>query len=241
MHENLLYQHVFKPTRYRVGESPNILDLVLTNEDGMVEKIEYLPGIGLSDHIRIQFETKLYTDRRDSLKPRLNLYRGDYANMVADLSGTDWDSRLENRSFDEAYSVFKDILQASIDLHIPNTRKKACKKNLYTTSEVKRLSKKKRASWDRYTASRDVVDYARYAAIRNDIRRLTRRLRYEFESNLVQDIKQNPKSFWKYVNSRLKTRTTIGDLKRTDGTMTSSNKEKASAVCLRKKIPTTCQ
>ncbi|KAI8484062.1 hypothetical protein Bbelb_381800 [Branchiostoma belcheri] len=230
VHENLLYQHVFKPTRYRPGEVPNVLDLVLTNEDGMVENIEYLPGIGQSDHIRLQFEIKLYTERKDNSKPRLNLYRGDYASIAADLAGIDWDTRLENKSFDEAYSDFKNVLQASIDSHIPRTSKKSSKRNLFATLEVKKLSKKKRASWDRYTISGDEVDYARYSATRNDLRSLTRRLRYDFESNLVRDLKQNPKSFWRYVNSRLKTKTTIGDLKKADGTMTSSNKEKADTL-----------
>jgi len=230
VHENLLYQHVFKPTRYRPGELPNILDLVLTNEDGMVENIEYLPGIGHSDHIRLQFETRLYSERKDNPTPRLSLYRGDYVNMAADLSGIDWDTRLMDKSFDEAYSDFISILQTSITSHIPLTSKKSCKKNLYSTPAVKSLSKKKRSSWDRYTASGDEVDYARYAALRNDLRKLTRKLRYEFESNLVRDVKRNPKSFWKYVNSRLKTKSVIGDLKMADGTMTTSSKEKADTL-----------
>ncbi|XP_019622026.1 PREDICTED: uncharacterized protein LOC109468213 [Branchiostoma belcheri] len=229
VHENLLYQHVFKPTRYRPGELSNILDLVLTNEDGMVENIEYLPGIGQSDHIRLQFKVKVYAERNGNTKPRPNLYRGDYASMAADLSGINWDTRLKNKSFDEAYSDFIDVLQASIDSHVPLSNEKTSKKNLYTTQEVKRLSKKKRANWDHYTITGDEVDYAWYTATRNDLRKL-RRLRYEFESNLARDIKQNPKSFWKYVNSRLKTKTTIGDLKMADGTMTSSKKEKADTL-----------
>ena len=31
-----LHQHVFQPTRYRDGDDPGILDLVLSNEEGMV-------------------------------------------------------------------------------------------------------------------------------------------------------------------------------------------------------------
>ena len=37
--DSLLYQHVTQPTRHRLGESPNTLDLVLTNEEGMINKI----------------------------------------------------------------------------------------------------------------------------------------------------------------------------------------------------------
>ena len=37
--DSLLYQHVTQPTRHRLGESPNTLDLILTNEEGMINKI----------------------------------------------------------------------------------------------------------------------------------------------------------------------------------------------------------
>ena len=33
-----LYQHVHKPTRFRLGESASILDLIFTSEEGMVKK-----------------------------------------------------------------------------------------------------------------------------------------------------------------------------------------------------------
>ena len=42
----LLYQHVTQPTRYREGDTPSTLDLLLTNEDGMLTSLEYQPGIG---------------------------------------------------------------------------------------------------------------------------------------------------------------------------------------------------
>ena len=49
--DSLLYQHVTQPTRHRLGESPNTLDLILTNEEGMINKIIPLAPIGNSDHI----------------------------------------------------------------------------------------------------------------------------------------------------------------------------------------------
>ena len=40
-------------------------------------------------------------------------------------------------------------------------------------------------------------------------------------------MKTNPKAFWKYANSKLKTRTRIDDLDREDGTKATTNREKA--------------
>ena len=41
-----LYQHVTQPTRYRIGETPNLLDLIITNEEGLISSLEHFPGLG---------------------------------------------------------------------------------------------------------------------------------------------------------------------------------------------------
>ena len=38
-----------EPTRYRQGEEPSVLDLVFSNEEGMVHNWVYQPGLGDSD------------------------------------------------------------------------------------------------------------------------------------------------------------------------------------------------
>jgi len=48
--DKFLYQHVCDPTRYRPNVTLHILDLVLTNEENMVNNLQCLPGLGLSDH-----------------------------------------------------------------------------------------------------------------------------------------------------------------------------------------------
>ena len=40
--DNILYQHVNKPTRWRGTDTPHVLDLVFTNEENMVSEMEYL-------------------------------------------------------------------------------------------------------------------------------------------------------------------------------------------------------
>ena len=53
--DSLLFQHIKHPTRYRLGESPNTLDLVFTNEEGVVKNLQYLPPLGNSDHVILRF------------------------------------------------------------------------------------------------------------------------------------------------------------------------------------------
>jgi hypothetical protein len=39
--DNFLFQHVDKPTRWRGGYTPSVLDRILTNEENMVANLEY--------------------------------------------------------------------------------------------------------------------------------------------------------------------------------------------------------
>ena len=45
-----LFQHVTLPTRARISTRSNKLDLVVTNERGMVDSILYESPLGKSDH-----------------------------------------------------------------------------------------------------------------------------------------------------------------------------------------------
>ena len=65
--ENLLFQHVLKQTRFRVGQTPSLLDLVLAREE-LVDGLEYYAPVGLSDHSVLLFSVKLeasWTENRE--------------------------------------------------------------------------------------------------------------------------------------------------------------------------------
>ena len=57
--------------------------------------------------------------------------------------------------------------------------------------------------------------------------RLTVKLRKSFEKDIAKNAKKNPKAFWRYSSSQMKTRATSGNLEKEDGTMTSGNGERA--------------
>ena len=58
-----LFQHVREPTRFREGQIPSVLDLILTNEENMVEKIDYLPSLGKSDHVVLGFNFNCFIEK----------------------------------------------------------------------------------------------------------------------------------------------------------------------------------
>ena len=84
--------------------------------------------------------------------------------------------------------------------------------------------------WRRYKKSKTNYDLERYRRVKNELRSETRRLRLDFENNIAQDIKCQPKKFWAYVKSRTKTRNRIPPLTVEDGSKVSLASEKAEAL-----------
>ena len=101
--ECFLYQHVSHPTRYRLGETANTLDLVFTNEEGTVSNIEYLPGLGASDHVTLKFTLVCYASDSCAHLPRRT--HTDYQRLREVLMQCDWTS-LDGLTLEDAYTVF---------------------------------------------------------------------------------------------------------------------------------------
>ncbi|KAK3864509.1 hypothetical protein Pcinc_029814 [Petrolisthes cinctipes] len=89
------------------------------------------------------------------------------------------------------------------------------------------LRRRKNKLYAKYLKTGDHETYARFAILRNRLRKKTRQIRYDHEENLARNMKKYPKAMWRYVNSRLKTRSGIEDLKREDGSMARTSQEKA--------------
>ena len=60
--------------QYREGDSPSVLDLMLTNEEGMITELSYLPGLGKSDHLLLEFCMMCYTRQLTSHQERFNYH-----------------------------------------------------------------------------------------------------------------------------------------------------------------------
>ena len=51
-----LCQHVKSPTRYRDGERPNTLGLIMTNEENMIDSVTQSAPLGKSDHKILEYQ-----------------------------------------------------------------------------------------------------------------------------------------------------------------------------------------
>ena len=67
-----LTQHVLQPTKYRGRDEPIRIDLVLTNENGMINETIHVVPLGDSDHEFLMFSFQCYKDILKRLGRELN-------------------------------------------------------------------------------------------------------------------------------------------------------------------------
>jgi hypothetical protein len=76
---------------------------------------------------------------------------------------------------------------------------------------------RKRSAFKLYKQTREGKDYLAYTKARNMAKAETGRAVRDFEREIAKRAKTNPKAFYSFVNSELRTRSTIGDLRLENG------------------------
>ncbi len=228
--DGLLTQHVQEPTRWRAGQTPNTLDLVLTNKEGLVSDIKVQAPIGKSDHGTIIFRIHCGYEQRIKPAPKYLYNKGNYDQVRADLD-VDWDSLMNGKDATQCWNVLKMKLIEAATSNIPKVSENSgkCKKPLWMNSAAIAKVKKKHAAWNRYLNTKAGQDYMMYARARNQAKWECQKARKAFEKEVAKRSKDNPKAFWKYVNTKLKYKDNVADLN-TNAGIASSDQQKAKAL-----------
>ncbi|KAL8565437.1 hypothetical protein ACOMHN_049414 [Nucella lapillus] len=87
--------------------------------------------------------------------------------------------------------------------------------------------RKKHRLFRRWQQTQEIGDYTAYLKARNKASRECRKAKRNLEATVAAEAKNNPKVFWSYVKSKTTTRSGIGDLKKENGSKTTSDQEKA--------------
>lgn len=214
--EHFLDQHVDKPTRQRGKDTPHMLDLVISSEE-FVSDIVHASPIGLSDHAVLTFTCNL--EGESQMKPESYKWdKGNYVELRSYLN-RDWELELdsESSSVDEMWCHFRDILLDGMKNFIPRTKNKNFRDSRKTffpfNKALQTLIRKKHRLWNRWIDTRKEDKHKEYIKMRNRVKSETRKLIKLEQDNIAVDCKNNPKKFWKYIKSKSKTKTTLGDLK----------------------------
>ena len=98
---------------------------------------------------------------------------------------------------------------------------------MWMTKEGTAKYRQKQRAWKKYRISGDRLDYIRATNDKNEFKEMVRNLCRDFEHKLATNLKHNPKAFWRYCNTKLKSRSKLGDLETPTGNLTSDDTTKA--------------
>jgi exonuclease III len=231
--DSFLYQHVNKPTHIRGDQTPNILDLVFSSEQQMVQNLEHNAPIGKSHHQILSFNFQAYTAHTPSnRKCQLVYHKGDYASFNSSLNSTNWEEMIGSLNTNQAWAKTEEVIQQLVSINVPKKKPYQQSKtppkwmNKATSDKIKQ----KRKAYTKYLETRSQEDYRTYSRYRNQVKTHCRKAVRDFTKSLASEVKENPKAFYSYVRSRTKTREGIPDLKDCNEVLVSDDADKAKVL-----------
>ncbi|GAB0208867.1 mitochondrial enolase superfamily member 1 [Grus japonensis] len=116
--DNCLLQVIEEPTRRGA-----MLDLILTNKEGLVGDVKLKGSLGCSDHEMVEFRILRAARRACSKLTTLDFRRADFGLFWDLLGSVPWDKALEGRGAQDSWLIFKGHLLQAQERCIPTKRK----------------------------------------------------------------------------------------------------------------------
>ena len=131
--------------------SGSILDMVLSSNPGMVQKVEMIRRIGSSDHetIVVQIQSDVMTRRASCLS--LDLNRANFEEMRRELR-IDWEKELSGLDPNSMWGAIKGRVNQVIETHVPMRRNRKVGRPKWLNGKILTLIGKKRKAWFKWKA-----------------------------------------------------------------------------------------
>ena len=143
-----LYQHVKEPTHVKSNQAANTLDLILTNEEGMIENLQYNAPIGKSDHLTLNFTFKCYSDTKVKKPRKYKLDKGNYDLLREKIAQYDWKNDMEKLSCQDSWDLFSDRMRAEMDVFADVSREGSIRELQEDIQRLEEWAKKWQLTFD---------------------------------------------------------------------------------------------
>ncbi|GAB0183945.1 mitochondrial enolase superfamily member 1 [Grus japonensis] len=222
--DNLLLQVIEEPMRRGA-----MLDLILTNKEGLVGDVKLKGSLGCSDHKMVEFRI-LRAARRACSKLNTLDFR-EQTGLFRDLLGRiPWDKALEGKGAQDSWLILKLHLLQAQERCIPTKRKssKSTKRPPWMNKELLGKVKQKKEAYRGWKQGQ--VAWEEYRETVRAAREQVRKAKALTEISLARDVKDNKKSFYRYVSDKRRTRENVGPLQNETGELVTQDMEKAEVL-----------
>ena len=208
LEDNYMVQHVEEPTHI----SGNVLDLIISNDANLIQEVRMEGRLASSDHEMIEAEVILEAETRHGNEPQRDYSKGKYQDMRRCLANVSWEEELEDRGVEESWSFIKQLLLEMTEKYVPLKRKRSKRSPPWMNGEVKKAIREKKRAWNNWKRTRREEDKIEYKRWETKTKKLIRNRKNGFERQIAKDCKSNPKSFYSFINSSRRSRSTVGPL-----------------------------
>ena len=241
MTKHFLTQLVNKPTRKH-----NVLDLILSNSNNILQQVTSEENAELSDHNLVEIPLtpnnllSLSNEETHKSAPTgfraLDLEKANFKKINQSLAAVDWVCLKASCTNEEFPSLFNETVLQICQNHCPpktgsikQKRKSQYGRNLHT------LNRKKRKMRARLNTLKQLNPTSPFIPkLKKDIGRICLQLKEIVKSNLrsqeqkiVQKLRRNPKVFYSYVKKNSKTKSNINLLLNKEGQIITDSKTMA--------------
>ena len=224
LEDNFLVQHVSEPTH----KSGNLLDLVISTDEDMVEGVECEGRLGKSDHEMLMVTTRVKALNVATESKIRDYNRANYTEMRKEMREESWSS-IDHTDVNESWSIIRNRLQKLVVDWVPWRRRRGKNIPKWMNGEIRRLVTEKKKAWRKWKKSGKEEDRRNYLELESKTKKSIRNRKNAIERQVAKDSKINPKSFFSYINSSRQNRNSIGPLK-IDDKLVVDPKEQADAL-----------
>lgn len=220
-----LSQHVDEQTHI----SGNILDLVISKDENMVDSVDYEGRLGKSDHEMLMVTMRLKTADGARSAASRNYDRADYGEMQREMGQVRWEEVLRDMDVEECWSTIKRFHDNLVAKWVPWRRKRRGKvPPKWMNDDIRKSVTEKRRAWKQWKKSGREEDKASYKIWETKTKRQIRNRKNAMERNIARESRSNPKLFFSYINSARRDHSSIGPLM-IDNKLVVNPKDKANA------------
>ena len=220
-------QIVTEPTRV-----DHTLDLVFCNDDNCVLNCKVLEPFSTSDHNQICFDILYNTAMPHYEFSSHDFNHADWIQIKAHLEGVDFFQLFQCQLPPlEVFEQFYKVIYECFDLFVPLKRvviSERPQKHKYPRN-IQRLICRKANAWRNYRAFKTPESLASYKKLASQCRAAIYSHVLSRENQLIE--KGNLGKFFQYANKKFCSKSSVGALHRSDGSLTMDSKEKRKSCC----------
>ncbi|KAL5266078.1 hypothetical protein ACHWQZ_G006658 [Mnemiopsis leidyi] len=210
------------------------LDQVMCSEDNVLTTFVIEKPLGKSDHMCIIFKALLSTDYDFITQRKINWSKYSEDSMKLVNNEISWDTMLHDSSSD-VRSLWSEILEKlqlfetaapTYEVKLDNSGK-VVEKDPWESMSLVRARAKCNRFWKNFEQNPSKMSHNWAMNAQDEYDQRIRDNRMLYEKKITKSMKENPKRFFSYLNSRRKIKSGVSRLKKPDGTITTSAQETA--------------